>query len=163
MTIEMTDSIHIRPATEDDTRILFEVYASTRAEELAPVPWTTEQKLQFLAFQFQSQRDHYRQVFPDATFDVIEVEGTPAGRLYVNRTGETIHVIDIALLPWARGRGIGGKILRDLCAEADTKDVPVTISVEKFNPAKHLYERLGFRMIEDGEVYQRMEWRAAVS
>ncbi|MCM2313940.1 MAG: GNAT family N-acetyltransferase [Thermoanaerobaculia bacterium] len=159
----MTESIDIRPATSDDTRILFEVYASTRTEELAPVPWTTEQKLQFLAFQFQSQGEHYRQMFPDATFDVIEVEGTPAGRLYVNRTGGAIHVIDIALLPWARGRGIGGKILRDLCAEGAAKGLPVTISVEKFNPAKQLYERLGFRMFEDGEVYQRMEWRAGVS
>lgn len=159
----MIPSIEIRPATADDTRLLFEVYASTRVDELAPVPWTSEQKLQFIAFQFQSQGEHYRQMFPAATFDVIEVDGTGAGRLYVNRTDATIHVIDIALLPSARGRGVGTKILRDLCSEGEAKGVPVTISVEKFNPAKRLYERLGFRMIEDGEVYQRMEWRAGVS
>jgi len=159
----MTESIDIRPATSDDTRILFEVYASTRSEELAPVPWTSEQKLQFLAFQFQSQDEHYRQMFPSASFDVIDVDGVPAGRLYVNRTEGTIHVIDIALLPAARGRGIGRTILRGLCAEAEAQGARVTISVEKFNPAKRLYERMGFRMFEDGEVYQRMEWRADVS
>lgn len=159
----MTPSIHIRPATDADTRILFEVYASTRTEELAPVPWTPEQKLQFLAFQFQSQDTHYRETFPDATFSVIEVDGEPAGRLYLNRTVEKIHVIDIALLPAARGKGIGARILGELFEEASAKGLSVTISVERFNPAKRLYERLGFRMIEDGEVYQRMEWRPGVS
>jgi len=159
----MLPSIHIRPATEADTRILFEVYASTRTEELAPVPWTPEQKLQFLAFQFQSQDAHYREIFPGATFSVIEVDGKAAGRLYVNRTAEKIHVIDIALLPPARGRGIGASILRTLFEEATAAGLPLTISVERFNPAKRLYERLGFRTIEDGEVYQRMEWRAGVS
>ncbi len=159
----MPESIDIRPATAEDTRLLFETYASTRVEELAPVPWTTEQKLQFLAFQFQSQDAHYREVFPGATFSVIEVDGVASGRLYVNRTDETIHVIDIALLPAARGRGVGATILRELCAEGEAKGLPVTVSVEKFNRAKQLYERLGFRMIEDGEVYQRMEWRAGVS
>ncbi len=159
----MPESFHIRPANEDDTRLLFEVYASTRTEELDPVPWTTEQKLQFLAFQFQSQDAHYRELFPEATFSVIEVDGAGAGRLYVNRTAERIHVIDIALLPSARGKGIGARILNGLFDEATAKQLPVTISVEKFNPAKRLYERLGFRMIEDGEVYQRMEWRPSVS
>ncbi|MFA6958731.1 MAG: GNAT family N-acetyltransferase [Thermoanaerobaculia bacterium] len=155
----MAPSIHIRPATEADTRILFEVYASTRTEELAPVPWTPEQKLQFLAFQFQSQDTHYRETFPGATFSVIEVDGEPAGRLYLNRTAEKIHVIDIALLPSARGKGIGARILGDLFEGATSAGLAVTISVERFNPAKRLYERLGFRVIEDGEVYQRMEWR----
>jgi ribosomal protein S18 acetylase RimI-like enzyme len=157
----MSPSITIRPATPADTRLLFEVYASTRSEELAPVPWTAEQKLQFLAFQFQSQDAHYRETFPGATFSVIEVDGTAEGRLYVNRTPERIHIVDIALLPSARGKGIGARILGQLFEEAEAKKLPVTISVERFNPAKRLYERLGFRMIEDGEVYQRMEWRAA--
>ena len=157
----MNPNISIRPATGADRQLLFEVYASTRTEELAPVPWTPEQKLQFLAFQFESQDAHYREVYPNATFEVIEVEGVPAGRLYVNRTAERIHVVDIALLPPARGRGIGATILSGLFEEAFARGASVTISVEKFNPAKRLYERLGFRMIEDGEVYQRMEWRAA--
>jgi ribosomal protein S18 acetylase RimI-like enzyme len=159
----MSPSIQIRPATDADRQLLFEVYASTRTEELAPVPWTEEQKLQFIAFQFQSQDAHYREIFPGATFSVIEVDGAAAGRLYVNRTAEKIHVIDIALLPWARGRGVGASILRQLFDEGSAKQLPVTISVERFNPAKRLYERLGFRMVEDGEVYQRMEWRAGVS
>jgi RimJ/RimL family protein N-acetyltransferase len=113
----MSPSIQIRPATEADTQLLFQVYASTRTEELAPVPWTEEQKLQFIAFQFQSQDAHYREIFPGATFSVIEVDGAAAGRLYVNRTAEKIHVIDIALLPWARGRGVGASILRQLFDE----------------------------------------------
>lgn len=79
-------------------------------------------------------------------------------RLYVDRTDKEILLIDIALLPEHRGAGIGGRLLNDLLSEAAAEHKPVRIHVEHKNPARRLYERLGFRKIEDKGVYYLMEW-----
>jgi len=149
----------LRPETGADIPFLLELYASTRAAELAPVPWSAEQKQAFLASQFQAQRTHYRTYFPDCAFDVIEQRGAPAGRLYLDVRRSQLHIIDIALLPDWRGRGIGTAILEALQAAARAAGKGVGIMVEKFNPALQLYRRLGFTNIADHEVYLEMEWR----
>src|SRR3712207_8081672 len=65
-----------------DDEFLLDVYASTRADELAPVPWTDEQKRAFLRMQFDAQRGEYFKRFPDSDYRVILVAGRPAGRLW---------------------------------------------------------------------------------
>ena len=97
----------LRPETEADIPFLMRLYASTREEEMAPVPWPAAQKQAFLASQFQAQRTHYRKYFPDCAFDVIEQSGEPAGRLYLQVRKTQLHILDIALLPDWRRRGIG--------------------------------------------------------
>lgn len=77
------------------------------------------------------------------------MDGANAGRLYVHRSHGLLHIIDIALLPKMRGRGIGTRILNDLLTEAGAAGSSVRIYVENFNPARRLYERLGFRAIEE--------------
>jgi ribosomal protein S18 acetylase RimI-like enzyme len=133
------------------------VYASTRAEELAQVPWDDATKRAFLEQQFVAQDTDYRRTRPGATFEVILVDGEPAGRLYLHRSATELHVLDIALLPAFRNRGVGSRLLRELAAEADAASIPSTIYVEKLNPARRLYQRLGFREVEDGPVYLLME------
>src|SRR3954454_19958129 len=95
----------LRPAAEGDRPFLLEVYASTRADELALVPWDDASKRTFVAQQFAAQEVHYARHFPDASVSVIEVDGKPAGRLFVDRREREIHVVDISLLPAFRGRG----------------------------------------------------------
>jgi ribosomal protein S18 acetylase RimI-like enzyme len=107
--------------------------------------------------QFTAQATDYGRNWPDATYEVIEVDGRPAGRLYLDRSESELHILDIALLPEFRGRGAGTRLLRDLVDEADATDVPLVIYVERQNPARRLYARLGFREVEDGPVYIRME------
>jgi ribosomal protein S18 acetylase RimI-like enzyme len=107
--------------------------------------------------QFEAQDTDYRRTRPQATFEVIEVDGRPAGRLYLDRREGTIHVIDIALLPPFRGRGVGTRLLYDLMVEADGSGRALEIHVERLNPARRLYERLGFRDVEEGPVYILME------
>ena len=148
----------LRPETDADIPFLVRLYASTRAAELAPVPWTPEQKQAFLASQFQAQRYHYRTYFPDCAFDVLEQGGAPAGRLYLDTRRTSLHVIDIALLPERRGRGIGTAILEALQATARAGGKAVGITVEKHNPALRLYRRLGFADVADHGVYLEMEW-----
>ncbi|MEA3210571.1 MAG: hypothetical protein QOE70_3628 [Chthoniobacter sp.] len=154
-------SLVLRPVRAEDESFLEQVYASTRAEELAVTDWSEEQKTQFLRQQFTAQDAHYRAHYPSAEFSVIEREGLPIGRLYVDRWTKEIRIMDIALLPEHRGAGIGTTLLRELQEEARAAGKSLSIHVEKFNPALRLYERLGFRPIEDKEVYLLMEWRAS--
>lgn len=154
--------ISLRPATPDDRALLAAIYASTREEELAQAAdWTDEMKAQFLEHQFNAQHTYYQQVYPDAEYLIILVEGQAAGRIYIERNliPGTIRVIDITLLPPFRNQGIGQYLFRQLMSEAEAAGKTLTIHVEQFNPARHLYERLGFKIIKETHgVYLLMEW-----
>jgi ribosomal protein S18 acetylase RimI-like enzyme len=149
--------ITLRSFQEGDLEFLFQVYASTRWEELAPVPWTDEQKAAFLHMQATAQHAYYQENYRGADWLVIEREGRPAGRLYVHRREKEIRLVDIALLPEHRGSGIGTDLLQELIAESAAAGKPLRIHVEKNNPALRLYERLGFVPIVDKGVYHLME------
>lgn len=139
---------------------LLRVYRSTREEELAMiVDWTAEQKDSFVRQQFAAQHAWYQEHYLGASFDVVLVDGVPAGRLYLHRRPAEIRLVDITLLPEARGAGLGTSILRDLLAEGQAAGKPVTIHVEIYNPAMRLYERLGFRPVEDRGPYRLLEWQ----
>lgn len=155
--------IELRPITEADRDFLYRLYASTRAEEMAQVPWSEEEKERFLRFQFDAQHRYYQEQFPDARFDLVvaadDPRGTPIGRLYLHRRDDEHRLIDIALLPEHRGKGLGGKLMAGVLAEAAAAGKKVRIHVEHNNPALRLYRRLGFRKIEDQGIYHLMEWR----
>ena len=123
--------------------------------------WDDAQKEAFLRHQFDAQDAWWRENYADASFDVILVEGEPAGRLYVHRGGSEIRIVDIALLPEQRGNGVGTRLLDELLAEGDADAKSVTIHVERMNPALRLYARLGFALAEDKGVYLFLERRPA--
>jgi GNAT superfamily N-acetyltransferase len=152
-------AVAFRPIAPDDAPFLYRVYASTREEELRPLPWTAAQKDAFLRQQFQAQHTFYQEHYEGTRFEVILRDGQPIGRLYVARWAAELRIVDIALLPEHRGAGIGTAILQGLLAEAAAAGKPVRIHVERLNPAQRLYERLGFVPIEDKGVYYLMEWR----
>ena len=122
------------------------------------VDWTEEMKEAFVRQQFNAQHAWYQEHYQGATFDVVLVDGVPAGRLYVHRRPEEIRLVDITLLPEHRKGGLGTSILRDLLAEGQAAGKPVTIHVEVYNPAMRLYERLGFKPVEDRGVHRLMKW-----
>jgi ribosomal protein S18 acetylase RimI-like enzyme len=149
--------VHLRPARDADRAFLVELYARTREEELEQVEWDPGMRRAFVEQQFAAQDAHYRGNYPGATLDVIEVDGSLAGRLYVHRGPSDIRIMDIALAPAFRGRGIGTQLLRDLMAEADASGRKLSIHVEVNNPARALYDRLGFRPAGEHGVYVLME------
>ncbi len=151
--------ISFRPVTDEDDEFLFSVYASSRAEELVPVPWSDEQKRAFLMMQFRAQKVQYLERYPDANFQVILLDGEPVGRLYVARLPDQMRIIDIALLTEHRGKGTGEPIIRDLMKEAARAEKPVRIYVESFNRSRTLFERLGFAPVEEHLPYMLMEWK----
>lgn len=153
-------SISLRLERPTDEPFLRELYGSTREDELDVTGWSDEQKTSFIAMQFDAQTRHYHTHYADMRFSIIEVDGVPAGRLYVARWSHEIRIVDIALMPGFRNRGIGTALIQEVLDEGAGQRLPVTIHVEKFNPAFRLYERLGFRPIEDKGVYWLLEWSA---
>jgi ribosomal protein S18 acetylase RimI-like enzyme len=149
----------LRPAGPDDAELLYRIYASTREDELAVVPWDALAKEAFLRMQLAAQDTHYRAAFPDASYDLIVSGADVLGRLYVDRGETAWQVIDLSLLPHHRGKGIGTRLLTDVLASAGAAGKPVRMHVERFNPARRLYGRLGFREIADKGVYLLLEWQ----
>jgi ribosomal protein S18 acetylase RimI-like enzyme len=154
---ELPSGIALRRVSASDREFLLQVYASTREEELRLVDWSAEQKAAFVRMQFEAQDTDYRRNYAAASFDVIEVEREPAGRLYVDRRGDEIRIIDIALLPEHRGHGIGTTLIRQLLEEAAASGKRLSIHVELHNPARQLYERLGFVPVSEQGIYLLME------
>ena len=151
-------TIDYRPITDADLPFLLRLYASTRVDELAQVPWTDEQKAAFIVQQFEAQHAWWQEHYAGARFDLVLVDGEPAGRLYVDVWPREIRIVDIALEPAHRGGGIGTMLLRQVFAEGDAAGKPVSIHVEVFNPARRLYGRLGFvEKGAHGDVYLLME------
>ena len=151
-------TIELRPVRPDDDELLRRVFASTREAELTLVGWDAGQKDAFLRMQFDAQRRHYSEHYAGASFQVVEVDGSPAGRLYVARWPEEIRVVDIALLPEYRNLGVGTVLLQRVLAEGEAEGRRVTVHVERLNPARRLYERLGFSPGTDDGVHVLMTW-----
>lgn len=147
----------LRPVAGDDMPFLEALYASTRMEELAPVPWSEAQKREFLARQFAAQTEHYDRHYPDAERLVVVREAESIGRLYLDRWSDQHRIVDIAFLPQARGRGYGTALLGDMIEEAEALGMPVSIHVERMNPVLSFYQRLGFEALADKGVYLLLE------
>ncbi len=75
----------------------------------------------------------------------------------MDRWEREIRIVDITLLPPFRRLGIGSSLLQTLIEESVAEGKPLSIHVEKFNPAMRLYERLGFRQIGEVGAYDLMQ------
>ena len=149
--------IQLRSITDNDSEFLYQVYRSTREEEMALTGWTEEEIEHFLRMQFKFQNASYFKDYHNATFDIILYNNIPVGRFYVDRGKNEIRIIDIALLPQYRRKGIGSQILKDLLEEAKQQQGLLSLHVEYNNPAMILYEKLGFEKKELVGVYYLME------
>jgi len=154
----MNGTVTLRPITDADMEFLHRLYGTTREDELAQVDWSPEQKAAFVAQQFRAQHQFWQENYQDTSWDLIlDGGGRPVGRLYVARWAEEIRIVDIALLPEHRGGGVGTMLIRRLFDEGDASGRKVSIHVEIFNPARRLYDRLGFVPAAERGVYLLME------
>ena len=155
-------TLSFRQIQDSDLPFLERLYASTRQEELATiVDWSAEMKQAFLQQQFQAQHAFYSTQYKAPDFRLILHEEQPIGRLYLDRRRDEIRIVDISLLPEYRRKGLGEQLLREVMAEAASSGRAVRIHVEIFNPARRLYNRLGFQQINDAGVYHLLEWKAS--
>ena len=150
-------NITLRPVGPYDHEFLIEVYGSTRAEELALTPWTSEQQQAFVRSQFAAQQYHYAEKYPAASHDIILSNDRAVGRLYVARLDHEIRIVDITVLPAERNAGIGTYLIQQLLDEANQSGKITRIYVEEFNPSLRLFERLGFSPSEQQGMHLLMQ------
>jgi GNAT superfamily N-acetyltransferase len=150
--------ITFKAMSDDDMAFLSELYRTTRWQEVQQAPWDDEQRKVFLHQQFTAQHEHYITHYPNAEKLLIIKKNEAIGRIYVDRDEVSICLIDVALMPKYKHRGIGTTLLKELLTEAQKGGKKVLIHVENFNPAYQWYIKHGFQHIEDKGVYQYMEW-----
>ena len=138
------EGVSLRTVEAADYPFLRALYRSVRDTELAPLPWTDAQKQTFCDDQFAHQDRHYRTYYTQTAFLVIERAQAPIGRLYLNYAPGPLGVMDIALVPAARGQGLGSALMQWLVAWADADQRAMQLFVEADNPARRLYQLPGF-------------------
>jgi len=155
-------SIRLRPANSDDQAFLFDLYRSTRAEELSAWGWDEAQQQAFLNLQFRGQQAHYAEYSNTNHQIILDGEipiGRPIGRILTSHLTDEIRLVDIALLTEHRGQGIGAALIQSLFKEAVRESKTVRLHVVKEARALRLYQRLGFQIIGDAVSHYLMEWR----
>ena len=157
------NDIELVPITAADEDFLCAVYTSARDEEMSLLThWSEEEKKSFLEMQFRAHHSYYQEQYPTAFFWLLVKDQEMIGRLYLDPqfANNSVRIIDITLLPPWRNQGIGRQVLLDVIDYAKELNRSVTIHVESFNPAMHLYKRLGFSLVSvTNGVYHLMEWK----
>lgn len=155
--------IELRPETPADEAFVFEVYAGTRRAELDAWGWGPAERQAFLAQQFRAMQQGYHRSFPAAEFSIVLLAGRPVGRWVVDRNEEEIRIVDAALTPAHRNRGVGAALVQTVMGEAARLNKPVRLRVLWGGRSAHLCERLGFQRIDSAGGYDHWEWRPPVS
>jgi ribosomal protein S18 acetylase RimI-like enzyme len=127
-----------RPATQDDLPYLLRLRRATMETHMRSSGLDTSD---------DAHRARILHGFEHAR--ILERDGTAIGLLKLHRGEQGWDLLQIQLDPTLHGQGVGRRILEDLLAEADAARMPVTLGVLKANPARRLYERLGF--VQTGE------------
>ncbi len=138
--------------TEADESLMFEVYASTREEEMKAWGWGEQEQVVFLRMQYDVQCRSYSMQYPGLVKQVIVCEGVKVGRILTTSSEEGLTIVDIAILPGHRGRHIGTAVLEKVCQDAMDCGVSVRLSVRHDNRAIRLYHRLGFECVGRNEM-----------
>lgn len=150
----------LRLQRDDDEAFAAALYSTTR-DDLRQMPAAPAMIEQLIAMQRRMQSHGYRQAFPHAAYLVLQHGDTAIGRLVIERRGAQLRLVDIAIVPAARGQGAGGAVLRGLQALADAEQLQIHLGVNRNNPgARKLYLQLGFRVHAQDEVQEQLVWGA---
>lgn len=153
--------VSLRTATNDDREFMYKVYAATRADEVAMFGWDDAQTDAFLRSQFEIRGASYAMQVPDAINSVILFDGKNAGSIIMGSGDTSVTLVDIAVLPEFRKRGIAAHLLRELQTQAAEENKSVVLHVEKINAtAFNLYCKHEFAVTAETDLYYEMTWTA---
>jgi ribosomal protein S18 acetylase RimI-like enzyme len=154
-----TNEISLRPADSSDEAFLYELYYNTHVDEFAAAGLEEAQLRSLMKLQFTARQRHYEIAFPGAEHQIVLCDNNPVGRMLVFRSSREVRLVDIAISSSHRGSGLGGSLVCKLCDEAAAAKKPVTLHVAKTNRAARLYQRLGFRVVDELGGDYKMEWK----
>lgn len=142
-----------------DRDFIFRLFSLLKIDELQAWAWDEHMRETMLRMQFDAHERHFRTNFPGADDAVVRQGELPIGRLIVLRNAEALHLADVSLLSEFRGKGIGSHLIGKLQDEATAAGVPLRLNCFVGNPARRLYQRLGFCVVADQGSHLAMEWR----
>lgn len=136
----------LRPATDADYDFLYRLHVAAMRDLVARVwGWDDAWQERYFAAHFDA-----------ALSRIITVGGEDAGVVAVAWGAADAFLANIAILPPHQGRGFGAAVIRHVIAEAEARGLPVRLQVLKINPARRLYERLGFAVTGETETHDLM-------
>jgi ribosomal protein S18 acetylase RimI-like enzyme len=141
----------LRPVTDNDYGFLFELHVATMKPYVEQI-WGWDDAPQAAMF---------RNSFVPSKRQVIVIDGQDVGVLHADRRPDEVFLANIEIAPAFQGRGLGGRIITDILVDAHANGLPVSLRLLHVNPARHLYERLGFIEFDRTETHAQM--RAALA
>ncbi|MFI5020207.1 MAG: GNAT family N-acetyltransferase [Alphaproteobacteria bacterium] len=157
-------TLTLRPERSEDDEFLRELFVATQSSLLDHAPVDDAAKTALLDMQFRSQSASYRAGYPDARFDIVELDGRPIGRLIAAREADAVRFVDFALLPERRSAGLGTALIGALIEEAAAQGLAVRVDVLWHNEASlRLCRHLGFVQIGERPPHVALEWRASTA
>lgn len=132
------DEYGLRPATSEDFEFVFQL------NKVNMYHYVQELRGWDDAF----ERADLRLGFRPGVDQIITLGDQDIGRLLVVRHPDCVEIRHIEILPQYQRRGIGTRVILDVLQDAREQGLPVTLTVLNTNPARKLYERLGFREVE---------------
>jgi len=104
------------------------------------------------------QQNDYRECFMPHKNKVIVCNSEEAGFLETSEEDNIVYIVELEILPEYQGKGIGSSIIKDIIEYASGAQKRVKLGCFKINTdAKRLYERLGFKVIEETETHYILE------
>ncbi len=160
--VSLPDGLGLRVARDSDRGFIEKLFQDTR-EYLYLANAERDYIDIVVDQQMQLQQQGYGQQAPNAYTMIIEKQGEAIGKIMMDFGANIVHVIDLAFIPLARGKGYGRAILQAMQYVAAQQCLPVGLSVEKQNlPAKKLYLSLGFQVSEETPTHEFLLWYPAV-
>jgi len=145
-------ALTLRPATEDDLPFLLALRKATMTEHLRRAGARDDD---------EHHLARIRHRFEDA--HIVWADGRPAGLFKASREAADWRVVQIQIAPAFQGQGLGRRLLSALLEQADARGASVTLSVLQGNPARRLYESLGFTPVEEKEQETEMRYRPGMA
>lgn len=150
----------LRAERERDAAFLADLFRTAAGRDVALMPIDDALKDQLIRMQFESQTATYRSQFPAARFDIIEQGGVPIGRIVIDHGTEVGRIVDIALMPGQRGRGLGAAILAAVTERFARRRQRIRCEVFVGNePSLRMFRRAGFRQVGEAPPFLHLEWQ----
>jgi ribosomal protein S18 acetylase RimI-like enzyme len=140
--------VELRPADPDDYDFVFGVHCAAMRSSVERVYGWDE----------DWQARYFRERFSLARRQIIRYDGADIGYISIEEQTTSLFLNTIAILPPYQGRGIGTTLIRRLKQQARRRGIPVTLQVLRGNPARALYERLGFEVTGETSTHYQMKW-----
>ena len=127
-----------RPADEQDKAFL---------KRLAKLCYSDLVERQFGAWDDKDQERLFEAKWKSHDYQIIELNGDPIGTVWITRESDHLWLREIQISPDRQNRGVGTRIMSDLLRQSNESGLPLRLRVLTQNPARRLYERMGFKII----------------